>query len=219
MTKLAAVIFDLDGVLVDTARFHYLAWQRLADEEGVPFDREFNERFKGVSRRECVRMLFPDRPDPEKLTSLATRKNEYYKEMVETLTPADLFEGARPLIEELRRAGVLTAIASVSKNTARVVEKLEVQALFDAVVDGNDVVNSKPAPDVFLLTAERLVVAPGECVVLEDAQAGVVAAHAAGMPAVGIGSPQRLHQAQCVVASVREISVAMLIDVVEGRDR
>ena len=208
---LKGVIFDLDGVLVNTAHFHYLAWKRLADEYGIPFDEAANERFKGVSRTDCVRMLFPER-DHAELELLADRKNDCFKKMIETLQPADMFPGALKFIHSLRLAGVRTAIASASRNTSRIVTRLRIGGYFDAIVDGNDVNRSKPAPDGFLLAAERMALAPNSCVVIEDAAAGIEAAHAAGMRAVGIGSPATLGEAERVVPHTGELTMELLRD-------
>ncbi|MBN2456588.1 MAG: beta-phosphoglucomutase [Sedimentisphaerales bacterium] len=207
---LSAVIFDLDGVLVSTAELHYQAWKRLADEKGVPFDKDENEKFKGVSRSDCVQMLFPAIKDETELNRLADTKNSCYKELIETLMPDALFPGARRLIDELKEKNIKTAIASVSKNTKRVLEKLQISDLCDTVVDGYDIKNSKPAPDIFLLCAERLNVKPLECVVIEDAYAGVEAAKRAGMSAVGIGKPKDLANADDVVPSVEFLTIESL---------
>lgn len=207
---LKGVIFDLDGVLVDTAKFHYLGWKRLADEYKVPFDEKKNERFKGVSRMDCIRILFPDVKDEKRLVRMATQKNNYYREYIEKLKPEDLFDGAKSLIDELRYNGIKTAIGSASKNALRVVQKLEIYELFDSVADGTKAENSKPAPDVFLVAAKEMNIEPSESIVLEDAEAGIKAAHAAGMTAVGIGEKTILKEAEIVVPSVKELSFERL---------
>jgi beta-phosphoglucomutase len=207
MKALRAVIFDLDGVLTDTARFHYLGWKRLADETGRTFDEKFNERFKGVSRIECAKMLFPDEKDLVRLSTLADRKNRYFVEMVETLTPKDLFPGVSDLLTALKNVKILSAVASASRNAGRILEKLEALPLFDVVVDGNDVKRSKPAPDCFLRAAVKLGVPAEHCVVVEDAEAGVEAAHNAGMAVVGIGA---LPKADALVTVFQEITLELL---------
>ncbi|MBI5301064.1 MAG: beta-phosphoglucomutase [Chloroflexi bacterium] len=216
---LRAVIFDLDGVITDTSRFHYLCWKKLADRYHVHFDETFNERFKGVSRKDCVRMLFPEIKDGARLDELADQKNRYYVEMIQQITPADLFEGTRKLLRELHDHGIKTAIGSASKNTALVMQKLEITDLFDAVADGSQVVHSKPAPDVFELCAHKLNVACSECLVLEDAQAGIQAALAAGMTTVGIGSRALLPEADWVVKSVRDLDLGLLSHLVGENKR
>ena len=202
---LRAVIFDLDGVITDTSRFHYLCWKKLADEYHVHFDEKFNERFKGVSRRDCAQLLFPDIQDDTQLDALAEQKNRYYVDMIQQITPSDLFEGTRKLLRELRDQGIKTAIGSASQNTALVMEKLEIADSFDAVADGTQVMHSKPAPDVFELCARKLNMACSECAVVEDAQAGIQAALAAGMTTVGIGSRELLPEADWRVDSVRDL--------------
>ncbi len=207
---LRAVIFDLDGVITDTSRFHYLCWKKLADQYHVPFDEKFNERFKGVSRKDCVRLLFPEIQDDARLDELAEQKNHHYVEMIQQITPADLFDGTQELLRELRAYGIKTAIGSASKNTPLVLQKLEIAHWFDAVADGTEVAHSKPAPDVFELCARKLNVACSECIVIEDAQAGVQAALAAGMTVVGIGSQELLPEADWTVNSVRDVSWDLL---------
>ncbi|MBI5652388.1 MAG: beta-phosphoglucomutase [Chloroflexi bacterium] len=207
---LRAVIFDLDGVITDTSRFHYLCWKKLADQHRIFFDEEFNERFKGVSRKDCVRMLFPEIKDDVQLHELAEQKNRYYVEMIRQITPADLFDGTRELLCELHEHGIKTAIGSASKNTLLVLQKLEIAHWFDAIADGTEVAHSKPAPDVFELCARKLRVACSQCVVVEDAQAGIQAAHAAGMTAVGVGSRDLLPEADWVVNSVRDVDLELL---------
>lgn len=216
---LQAVIFDLDGVITDTSRFHYLGWKKLADQYRVPFDEKFNERFKGVSRKDCVRLLFPEIKDESRLDDLADQKNRYYVAMIQQLTPADLFDGARKLLRELHDHGIKTAIGSASKNTPLVMQRLEITDLFDAVTDGTEVRRSKPAPDVFELCARKLNVTCSACIVLEDAQAGIQAALAAGMTAVGIGSRELLPTADWVVNSVRDLDPDLLSRLVLVNER
>jgi beta-phosphoglucomutase len=190
---LQGVLFDLDGVLVDTAEFHYRAWKRLADELGVPFDRQMNHGFRGVGRMDCLHKLLGDHAhcfvDEEKQL-LADRKNAYYLEQVHTLTPEDLEEGARGLVMGLRGlsdGGARLALVSASRNARLVLQRLHIEDWFDAIIDGGDVTRGKPDPQCFLLAAERLRVRPEACVVVEDADAGLQAARAAGMKSVGVG--------------------------------
>lgn len=202
-----AVIFDLDGVLVSTSELHYKAWKFIAAKQGVPFGREDNEKFKGVSRKDCVRMLFPNEEDDGVLQNLANEKNDYYCELVNTLTPQDVFPGTRELIEDLKAYGIKTAIGSVSKNTSAVLNKLEIKELFDAIIDGNCVKFSKPSPDVFLYAAGRLNVHPENNVVVEDSAAGIEAACTAGMKTIGIGSCNILSKANFVVDRIGELTL------------
>ncbi|MBI5566076.1 MAG: beta-phosphoglucomutase [Chloroflexi bacterium] len=208
--ELRAVIFDLDGVLTDTSRYHYLCWKRLAEQYHVHFDETVNERFKGVSRLDCARLLFPDIKDDARLSALADHKNTDYLAMIQQIMPADLFEGARELLRGLRAHDIKTAIGSASKNTPLVIRRLDITALFDAVTDGTEVARSKPAPDVFELCARKLSVACSECIVLEDARAGIQAALAAGMTAVGIGSREFLPEADWVVNSIQDLHLDLL---------
>jgi alpha,alpha-trehalose phosphorylase len=190
---LQGVIFDLDGVLVDTAEFHYLAWLRLAGELGVPFDRQMNHAFRGVGRKECLEKLLGQHTRSfaaEEKHLLMERKNAYYLEQVRTLTPAALEAGACDLVQGLRGlndGGVRLAVVSASRNARLVIRLLGIEGWFDALIDGADVTRGKPDPQGFLLAAERLRVNPRQCLVIEDADAGLAAARAAGMACVGIG--------------------------------
>src|SRR5690606_28008849 len=181
-------IFDLDGVITDTAEYHFLSWKRLADEEGLPFTRQDNEMLRGVSRRESLnRLLKGKQIDEATAQAWMQRKNEYYVGLLNQLTPDDLLPGIRELITAAKAAGLKLAIASASKNANTVLERLQVRELFDAVGDGYSVVNTKPAPDLFIWTAGRLNVSPPNAVVFEDAEAGVEAALVGGFWVVGIG--------------------------------
>jgi beta-phosphoglucomutase len=205
-------IFDLDGVLTDTAEFHYRAWQRLADEAGLPFDRAANEKLRGVSRRESLMLIVGDRPySEEQLQAMMERKNRYYLEAIETISPADLLPGARPLLEEMRSAGIKVAIGSASKNAGQVIDRLGLRPLLDAISDGYSVERPKPAPDLFLHAAAQLALPPAECVVVEDAAAGIEAARAGGFRSVGLGPPQRVGQADVVLPSLEGVHLAGLL--------
>jgi len=186
--EIKAFIFDLDGVITDTAEYHFLSWKRLADEEGLPFTRQDNEMLRGVSRRESLnRLLKGKQIDEATAQAWMQRKNEYYVGLLNQLTPDDLLPGIRELITAAKAAGLKLAIASASKNANTVLERLQVRELFDAVGDGYSVVNTKPAPDLFIWTAGRLNVSPPNAVVFEDAEAGVEAALVGGFWVVGIG--------------------------------
>lgn len=183
-------IFDLDGVLTDTAEFHYRAWQKLADEENIPFNRQANEALRGVARRESLMLIVGDRDYSEAaLQKMMDRKNHYYVESIEDTTPQDVLSGVIELLGELRQSGIKIAIASASKNARPVIAKLGIADLVDAIADGYSVENPKPAPDLFLYAANQIGIAPAKCVVVEDAPAGVEAAIAAGMWAIGL-APQ-----------------------------
>ena len=207
-----AFIFDLDGVLTDTAEYHYKAWKRLAEEEGLPFSRQDNELLRGVPRRESLMLILKDRPYPEdKIQEMMARKNSYYLEFIQEISPADLLPGARELLEEIRRAGLKTAIGSASKNARQVLEGLGILALLDAVSDGYSVERQKPAPDLFLHAAGQLGLPPSACVVVEDAAAGVAAARAGGFLTIGIGPPGRVGEANLVLPSLENARLSDLL--------
>jgi beta-phosphoglucomutase len=214
MKNIQACIFDLDGVIVDTAVYHYKAWKRLANDIGFDFTEHQNEQLKGVSRMASLNLILgwgnvTDKTEADKL-ELATRKNEWYTEMISKMTPAEILPGAREFVQSCRDAGIKTAIGSASKNTPTILAKLELLSLFDAVIDGNSVTNPKPDPEVFLKGAEALHVAPSACVVFEDAIAGVEAAINGGMKAVGIGSSELLKEANIVVSGLDKMTLEML---------
>lgn len=215
MGKLKGFIFDLDGVITDTAEYHYLGWKKLADEEGMEFDREFNEKFRGVSRMECLDLLLEanDRKvTPKERQELADRKNNYYREYLKNITEDNLLEGIRDILNRLNREGYKMAIASASKNTKIVVDKLNIEDIFETISDGYSVKNSKPAPDLFLHTADKLGLKPEECVVFEDAKAGIDAALAAHMTAVGIGPKSRVGHAHYRFDKVKDIDLEQIIE-------
>jgi kojibiose phosphorylase len=203
------VIFDLDGVLTDTAEYHYLGWQRLADEEKLPFNRQDNEALRGVSRRESLMLIVKDKQYSEaQIQEMMERKNRYYVESIENITPQDLLPGAIALLDELRQAGIKIAIGSASKNAHTVVEKLGIADKVDAIADGYSVEQPKPAPDLFVFAAKLLKLPPNQCVVVEDAAAGIEAALAAGMWTVGLGPVERVGTAHAVLPSLAGIKWA-----------
>jgi len=211
------VIFDLDGVLVTTDELHYRAWQQLADEEGIPFDRRINERLRGVSRMDSLAILLERAGrsyDELERVALAERKNVRYRELLRTLTPADVLPGAREMLAELKRRGIRVAVASSSRNARTILDRVGLTgSLFDAIVDGNDITRSKPDPEVFLLAARRLGLAPAECLVVEDAAAGIEAGRRAGMHVFGIGTPETLPDAPRAARGLADVTVDELLDV------
>lgn len=213
-SRIEAVIFDLDGVIVSTDDCHFRAWKRMADEEGISFDRQINERLRGVSRMESLGIVLERAKwmytDEEK-ASLAARKNEYYRQLLADLTLADVLPGAERIVRSLRLRGIRIAIGSSSRNAPLILEKIGLAGLFDAVADGNGISRSKPDPEVFLLAARLLNINPERCVVVEDAFAGILAAKAAGMKAVGVGYAQACDLADDTAASLDEISVERLL--------
>jgi beta-phosphoglucomutase len=200
-----AVVFDLDGVITDTARFHYLAWKRMADEVGAPFDEAFNEHLKGVDRMGSLDLILARAPrafTPAEKLLLAEKKNRHYQELVAGMSPGDMLPGALRALEEVRAAGLKIGLASVSKNAFTVLDRLGIRDRFDDVVDAATIANSKPHPEIFLTAASHLGVAPGDCLGVEDAAAGVASIKDAGMIAVGVGDPQVLARADYIIPSM-----------------
>jgi len=185
------VIFDLDGVLVDTAKYHFICWQRLASSLGISIDEEFNQELKGVSRMDSLDMILAlggiEKTDEEKL-ELADTKNKWYLRCLNELSSEDLLEGVEETLLELKSREFKIGLGSASQSGEYVIKKLGIYDLFDAVVDGNGFQKSKPDPEVFLTGAQKLGVAPAECAVLEYAPSGILAAIAGGMLAIGVGS-------------------------------
>lgn len=208
-TEIQAAIFDLDGVIVDTAKYHYLAWKRLAKEVGIDLSEEENEKLKGVSRMDSLDIILAlggVTLDTARKEELADKKNAWFLEFVNQMTPAEILPGAKELLMNLRKQGIKIALGSSSKNAPLVLRLLSIEKLFDVIVDGTMVKNSKPDPEIFLLGAKLLSLPPSTCVVFEDAEAGVEAALAAGMKCVGIGSPAQLNKAHQVVPDLVNFS-------------
>ncbi len=206
------IIFDLDGVLTDTAEYHFRGWKRLADEEGLPFTREDNEALRGVARRESLLLILKGKPVPEeKLQEMMERKNNYYLEFIHEIKPSDLLPGAVDFLQELRAAGIKAALGSASKNAPEVIERLEISSLLDAISDGHSVERQKPAPDLFLHAAAQLGLDPHECVVVEDAAAGVAAAKAGGFYAVGLGPRERVGEADVIYPSLEGLHLEQVL--------
>lgn len=184
-----AVIFDLDGVIVSTDDCHFRAWKRMADEEGIYFDREINNRLRGVSRMASLDIVLErskrEYSEKEK-QELAERKNEYYKELICELTPDDILPGVMDKLENLKENGIKIAIGSSSKNTPIILKQIGLDGYFDAVSDGNNITHSKPDPEVFLKAAEMLNIPPEDCMIVEDADAGIEAGKRAGMKTLAV---------------------------------
>lgn len=208
-----ACIFDLDGVIVDTAHYHYLAWKRLAGELGHNLTLEENERLKGVSRRQSMDIvleLAKASLTEDEVQLLTDRKNRWFNEYVDQMTPDEVFPGVLELLRKIRESGMYTGLASSSRNAQTVLRQLGISSLFDAIVDGTMIRNTKPDPEIFLLTARALLVDPSVCVVIEDAEAGVEAALSAGMKCIGVGSTRQLGRANRVVEKTADISLSMI---------
>ncbi|TWV98787.1 beta-phosphoglucomutase [Chitinophaga pinensis] len=213
MQVFEACIFDLDGVIVDTAVYHFKAWKRLANELGFNFTEAQNEKLKGISRVKSLELILEwggIEKSADEQQVLATRKNEWYVDMIHHMTPEEILPGTKELLDNLRAAGIKTALGSASKNATVILEKVGILPLFDALVDGNTVSASKPDPEVFLKGAEALGISPAKCIVFEDAIAGVQAAKAAGMKVVGIGEQDVLGEADLVVSSLEQIDMQTL---------
>jgi len=208
-----ACIFDLDGVIVDTAHYHFLAWRRLAKEIGIDLTIEDNERLKGVSRMRSLEIILElggiSLSEHDKET-LANKKNSWFVDYLERMAPEEIFPGVKSLIKDLRGLGIKLALASSSKNAKTVIQLLHIHHEFDTVVDGTMITHSKPDPEIFLLAARKLNIDPKDCLVFEDAEAGVEAALAAGMKCVGVGSPVQLGNANKVIAKTSEFHIAAL---------
>ncbi|MCZ4242652.1 beta-phosphoglucomutase [Pedobacter punctiformis] len=209
-TKIKACLFDLDGVLVDTAVYHYKAWKRLANTMGFDFTEEQNEQLKGVSRVESLNKILTwgnvTKTDAEK-EELAALKNTWYVDMITKMTPGEVLPGTVDFLTEIKAAGYKTALGSASKNSGIILEKTNLTHFFDEIVDGNMVSKSKPDPEVFLKGAELLGFKASECVVFEDAVAGVEAARNGGMKAIGIGEKSVLTSADVVVSGLDKLTV------------
>lgn len=206
-TSIKGIIFDLDGVITDTSEFHYQAWKKLAEEQGIPFDREANEKLRGVPRRESLLGILNGRPATEsQIQDMMERKNKYYVEMMQSITQQDLLPGVAELLKELQAAGIKIALGSASKNARTVIDRLGIANKFMAIADGYSVEKSKPAPDLFLFAAEKLGVSPQNCIVVEDATAGIEAGLAAGMKVVGLGPKERVGKAHIVLPSLEAIT-------------
>ncbi|MGI6084979.1 MAG: beta-phosphoglucomutase [Acetivibrionales bacterium] len=195
--SIKAALFDLDGVIVDTAKYHYLAWQRLANELGFIFTEKDNERLKGVSRIRSLEILLEvggvlGSFSEAEMTEMAERKNRWYVEYISKMDESEILEGTLECLNGFKDIGVKIALGTASKNALLILKNLRIKHYFDAIVDGNKVTRAKPDPEVFLACAKELKVIPEECVVFEDAQAGLDAAKAAGMKAVAIGKPDNL---------------------------
>jgi len=208
------VIFDLDGVLTDTAEDHYLAWQALADAHGLAFDRETNHLLKGVDRRNSLRLILEHAGaeiGEERFDAMLAEKNDIYRERLAAYSPENLFAGVTDLFDGLRAAGLKIGLASASRNAPDVVRLLGIADQFDFVADAGAVPNAKPAPDIFLACADGMGLSPDQCIGVEDARAGISAIHAAGMAAIGIGSEEALPDADLNVPAIGQLTVDQIL--------
>lgn len=203
-------IFDLDGVIVDTAKYHYLAWKNLANELGFDFTEEQNEAFKGVSRRRCLEILLElggITVDDSQFEQWLQEKNEDYLSYIAKMDASEILPDVPKVLNFLKENGVPMALGSASKNAVPILEKVNLLSYFDTVVDGNKVTRAKPDPEVFLIAARDINVAPEQCVVFEDAVAGIEAANRADMISIGIGDPEVLSEARHIFRDFTEIDI------------
>lgn len=209
------VLFDLDGVITDTAEYHYLAWKKLADELGITIDREFNEKLKGVSREDSLRLILEhgkresDFSETE-FQQLAKSKNDNYVEMIQAVSPKDVYPGILELLKELKNAGIKISLASASKNGPFLLKQMALTDYFDGIADPAKVAAGKPAPDIFILAAQVVGLDPNECIGIEDAQAGIAAIKACGALPVGVGQAEQLGDDIALVESTSELTLAFL---------
>lgn len=214
MRRPQAIIFDLDGVLTDTSEYHYQAWKHLADDEGIPFTHEENDaHLRGVGRRDSLIYLLKGRKVSEdQMQEMMDRKNRYYNELIERMSPNEVVPGGVHLLEEIREAGIKTAIASASKNCRIVLERLDIVKYFDGIADGNSVTRGKPEPDVFIFAAGLVETPTVDCLGVEDADAGIEAIKTAGMQALAVGPKERFHRADKVIDTLANKSLQDLLD-------
>jgi beta-phosphoglucomutase len=212
--NIKAIIFDLDGVLTNTSEYHYKAWKMLADELDIYFDRNINEKLRGIPRKESLEIMLGDRVFSEKEKQrLMEIKNNYYVEFLTQMTPKDILPGALELLQEFRKADIKIGIGSSSKNAKMVIDKLKLESFIDSISDGNSVNNHKPAPDLFLHCAANLNAAPKESIVVEDAESGVEAAINGGFWAIGLGPQDRVGKAHIIFPSLENIHIDDFVNV------
>ena len=208
-----AIIFDLDGVMVTTDHLHYLAWKKMADKEGIYFDEEINHRLRGISRMASLEIILEkanqtySRKEKE---ALATYKNDVYKELLKSLDHTDILANVLKVMEQLKKRDLKIAIGSSSKNTPIILDQIGLSESFDAIADGNDITKSKPNPEVFLIAAKKLNIKPSECMVIEDAKAGIEAAKSAGMKAFAVGDAKS--------SNLADIASDNLFDILKNLD-
>jgi beta-phosphoglucomutase len=215
MAKIKACLFDLDGVICDTAKYHYAAWKRLANELGFDISHEFNETLKGVNRMDSLERILEHgyvRLSAEEKESWAAKKNEWYLEFVKEMKPSEILPGVITIFEEAKKRNIKIALGSASKNAKLILDLLQITTYFDEIIDGTMVEKGKPNPEVFLKGAAACGVKPKECIVFEDALEGVKAGQAAGCYTVGIGDMKTLKKADMVISNFTDISFQEILD-------
>lgn len=210
------LVFDLDGVITDTAKFHYIAWKNMAEKLGIIIDEKFNEQLKGISRTESLERILEfggkaDAYTEEEKEKLAAQKNTEYVELLEELTPADILPGLLSVLDQAEALGMKSSIASASKNAPHILEKLGIKERFAHIVDPNTLVKGKPDPEIFVRAAEAIGIKPEEAIGFEDAQAGIEGIEGANMFAVGVSVGEPLHGADLIINSLEEIDLAKLV--------
>lgn len=212
------VLFDLDGVITDTAEYHYQAWKKLGEEIGISIDCSFNEQLKGVSREDSLSLMlrYGNKENDftaEEFAELAQRKNDYYLEMIQAITPKDVYPGILELLADLKTAKIKIALASASKNGPFLLQKMNLTSYFDAIADPEKIAHGKPAPDIFLLAAKEVGLTTKECLGIEDARAGIQAIVASGAQPVGVGQKKDLGENIPIVSDTTELTLAYLKEV------
>lgn len=213
MTEYVGAIFDLDGVLVDTAKYHFLAWKKLADQLSIPFTEEDNERLKGVSRIKSLGILLSlgnKSYSEDERNKFMEQKNEEYVRYISQMNEREILPGVVELLNQLKDRNLKIALGSASKNSGLILKNTKLQDYFDVIVDGNDVSKAKPNPEVFLLGAKRIGIPASQCIVFEDAYAGIEAAKKAGMLAIGVGNRKSLPHADMLVETLENFDLSVL---------
>ena len=213
MTEYLGAIFDLDGVLVDTAKYHFLAWKKLADQLDIPFTEEDNERLKGVSRIKSLDILLSlgnKSYSEDERNKFMEQKNKEYVRYISQMDEREILPGVIELLNQLKDRKLKIALGSASKNSGLILKNTKLQDYFDVIVDGNDVSKAKPDPEVFLLGAKRIGIPASQCIVFEDAYAGIEAARKAGMLAIGVGNRKSLPHADVLVETLENLDLSVL---------
>ena len=215
-------IFDLDGVIVDTAKYHFLAWQKLAKGLGIDFNESQNEHLKGVSRKRSLEKILEwgnMTLDKDKFEVLMAKKNDDYLQYIEKMDEKEILPDVMKILNHLRNRNIPFALGSASKNARSILKEVNLLHVFNAVIDGNDVSKAKPDPEVFLIAAEKLKLEPQECIVFEDSLAGIQAANTAGMLSIGIGKKNILSEADYVFSDFTEISTNFIDELIKNESR
>lgn len=217
---LKAVLFDLDGVITDSTVYHYQAWKKLADELGIDFDSKYNEKLKGISRMASLELILKKDNkktfySKEEKIFLATKKNQYYQELIKNITSSDILPGILEFLIELKEQKVKTVICSASRNAITVVNSLGLNDYFDHIIDANLIVNAKPANDVFTIGAYIVGAKPDEVVGIEDAKAGIIAIKKAGFKAIGVGTKEQMMDADLVLESTKELTFKIVSELIK----